>query len=254
MRIDTLSNLVYAPLIEEDAKLTGWSKSTISYVLENKNRVYNLIRGIGKSRVGNLLQRSDIEDIYMNVLQYMYNCDDYDICKAYERSKSTTIVSLEGYVYSCIKACALRFIREKFEDEKYTVRETVLEDDNEISLFDTVADRKSQDNFDKFIYQLDTICKSFEYQRYAFGPDIFQIWFIRLQTIVQGKQDKYKDILTVLGISKKEIAQVEKEITGDGAMVSIAKAITLVGISEAIRILKNYTYSANKIEKVIKLF
>lgn len=253
MRNDALSELVYAPLKEEDKQLTGWSKSTITYVTDNKNSVHNSIRGIAKSH-GKLLQRSDIEDIYMEVLQYLYGCDDYNVCKAYERSNSSTIVSLEGYVYSCVKYCTIRFVTKMYETESNTVRETVEDDGKEISLFDTVADRKSQDNFTKFMYQLDSICKSFEHQRYAFGPDIFQIWFVRLQTMIQGKQDKYKDILTVLGISKKEIAQVEKESTKDGAMISIAKAVTLIGVEEAAKILKSYTYSADKIEKVIKLF
>lgn len=253
MRTNALSDLVYAPLKEEDKKLTGWSKSTIDYVTNNKTLIHNSIRGIAKSH-GKLLQRTDIDDVYMEVLHYLYGCDDYNVCKAYERSSSSTIVSLEGYVYSCVKYCTIRFVTKLYENESATVRDTVEEDGKEISLYDTVADRKSQDNFTEFMYQLDSICKSFEYQRYSFGPDIFQIWFVRLQTMIQGKQDKYKDILTVLGISKKEIAQVEREATKDGAMVSIAKAVTLIGVEEAIKVLKNYTYSANKIEKVIKLF
>lgn len=254
MRTDALSELVYEPLKEEDKKLTGWSKSTINYATENRTTVCNYIRGIAKSH-GKLLQRSDIEDIYMILLQYMHSCDDYNICKAYERSSNSTVVSLEGYVYSCIKYCTLRYLKDVYKREAITVRDIISDEDGkESSLFDTVADTKSQNSFSDFMYQLDTICKSFEHQRYSFGPDIFQIWFVRLQTIQQRKQDKYTDILTILGITKKELAQVEKEALNDGAMFSIAKAVTLVSVEEAIAVLRNYTYSADKLERVIKLF
>jgi hypothetical protein len=37
-------------------------------------------------------------------------------------------------------------------------------------------------------------------------------------------------------------------------MLTIAKAVTLVGVDEAISILKEYTYYADKIEKIINLF
>lgn len=249
-----LSTLVYSPLMEEEKQLAGWSKSTIDYVLAHKTKVTTVIRGIGKS-LNKILQKSDIEDIYMEILDYLYTCDDYNISKACERSSNVgVIVSLEGYVHSCVKFCVIRYVTNMFNTEKSLVRDDIKDDEGkEMSLFDTIPDRKDT-GYNDFGYQLDTICKSFESQRYQYGPDIFQIWFIRLQTMICNKSDRYKDILTILGISKKDIANIEKEADYDGAMVSIAKAITLIGVEEAVKIIRNYTYSADKIQRVVELF
>ena len=121
-------------------------------------------------------------------------------------------------------------------------------------MYDTIKDQHGEEPYSDIAYQLDTICKSFEHQRYTFGPDLFQIWYIRLQTMLSNKQDRYKDILSVLGVSKKEVSNIEKETSVDGAMTSIAKAVTLVGIENAIPVLRKYTYCANRIEEVIALF
>ena len=253
MGMSKLSEVLYCPLKEEEQQLTGWSKSTIDYVLHNKSSVETSIRGIAKS-LNKILQKTDVEDIYMEILDYLYTCDDYNISKAYERSCNGAIVSLEGYVHSCIKYCVIRFVTTSFNTEKQLIRDYTIDDDGkELSLLDTIADVKEAEYGD-IGYQLDVICKSFESQRYAYGPDIFQIWFVRLQTMLCDKSDRYKDILTILGISKRDIAKIEKEANYDGAMISIAKAITLIGVEEAVKIIRNYTYSASKIERVIELF
>lgn len=251
----SLLSLVYNPLVEEEKNLTGWSKSTIDYVIGNKTKVNASIRGIAKS-LNKILQKSDIEDIYMEILNYLYTCDDYNISKAYERSSNVgVIVSLEGYVHSCIKYCVIRYVTDGFRMEKNLVREHIKDNDGkELSLFDTIPDTNGYKAYNDMNYDLDEVCRAFENQRYQFGPDIFQIWFIRLQTMVHNKQDRFKDILTVLGISKKEIAQIEKMNDNEGAMMSIAKAVTLSGITESISVIRKYTYSADRIEQVIELF
>ena len=104
----SLSNLVYSPLKEEEKQLAGWSKATIDYVLNNKTKVQTSIRGIAKS-LNKVLQKTDVDDAYMEILHYLYQSDDYNISKAYERSNNVgSIVSLDGYVHSCIKYCVIR--------------------------------------------------------------------------------------------------------------------------------------------------
>lgn len=250
----SLSKLVYYPLKEEDKQLAGWSKTTIDYVLANKTKVLTSIRGIAKS-FNKILQKADVEDVYMEILDYLYSCDDYNISKAYERSSNVgVIVSLEGYVHSCVKFCVIRYVTNQFNAEKPIVREFIKDDEGkELSLFDTIPD-SSETNYLDFCYSLESICKAYESQRYQYGPDLFQIWFIRLQTIINNKNDRYKDILAILGISKKDISIIEKETDMDGAMISIAKAVTLIGVEEASDVIRKYTYSADKIQKVIELF
>jgi hypothetical protein len=242
-------------LKEEEKQLTGWSKSTIDYVTANRSRVQQSIRGIAKG-YNKILQRIDVDDIYSDLLYYLYSCDDYNIEKAYDRSSTPgTIVSIEGYIHCCVKYCVVRYITKVYNEEKDVVRESIKDEEGkELSLYDTIADNRTENDFSKSSYDLDSICKSYESKRYAFGPDIFQIWFIRLETILNKKQDKYNDILVILGISKREINQVEKGAGKEEIMISIAKAITLIGIEEAINIIREYTYCADKIEEVIELF
>ena len=249
-----LSEIVYSSLMEEEKQHAGWSKATIDYVTSNKYKITTSIRGIAKSH-NKLLQRADIDDLYNEILCYLHNCDDYNISKAYEHSNgSGAIVSLEGYVHSCVKFCVIRHITQTYDTEKSVVREYVKDDEGkELSLFDTIAD-SSHNVYSDFGYQLDSICKSFETHRYEYGPDIFQIWFVRLQTLVSNKRDRYKDILNVIGISKKDIAYLESQSKEEGAMLSIAKAVSLVGVEESLKVIRNYTYSADKIERVIELF
>lgn len=249
----SLSDYVYGPLKEEEKQLAGWSKSTIEYVLSHKTKVQNSIRGIAKKH-NKILQKADIDDVYMEILQYLYSSDDYNLSKAYERSRNDgSIVSFEQYVNSCIGFCVKRYVTNSFNSEKRLVRDTISDEDGkELSMFDTISDN-SDSKYSDFCYQLDTICKAYESQRYAFGPDIFQIWFIRLQTIINNKNDRYKEILSILGISKKDISIIEQKADTDGAMISIARAITLIGVDDAVDIIRKYTYSADKIQQVVEL-
>lgn len=249
-----LTEIAYTSLKEEDKKLAGWSKQTIDYVLNHKSSVQSSIRGIAKG-LNKILQRTDVEDIYIEILDYLYTCDDYNISKAYERSNTAgVIVSLEGYVHSCVKFCVIRAVTSAFNSEKSLVHDNAKDEDGkDLSLFDTIADPKDVE-YNDMCYQLEDVCKTYESHRYEYGPDIFQVWFVRLQTILMHKSDRYNDILAVLGITKKDMSNIEKDTDYDGAMMSIAKAVTLLGIEQSVEVIRNYTYSADRIQKVIELF
>jgi len=248
-----LSQILYSELKEEDKALTGWSKSTVDYILNHRTRICNTIRGIAKG-LTKILQKADVENIYQEVLMYMHTCDDYNISKACERSSNGDVVSLEGYVHSCVKYCVIRYVTKQFDHEKNEVSEvTKDEDGKELSKFDTIVDINTQ-GFDDYCYEIKEVCRSSEHERYQFGPDIFQIWYVRLLTMIYNKEDKYIDILTVLGVSKADIANIHKAKDYDGAMLSIARAVSIVGIESAVDIIREYTYSADKIKRVVELF
>ena len=80
------------------------------------------------------------------------------------------------------------------------------------------------------------------------------MWFIRLLTNKYQKKNVYKDILEVLGIERWKIRELDKNTVHSGIMLDIAKAVSMCELDEAIEILRGYTYSADKIEKVIQLF
>ena len=253
--MSSLSELVYAPLQEENKPLVGWSKHTIEWAVSHKRKVNTIIRGILK-KYNKVASHTDVDDIYSELLHYLYKSNDYDIDVACERSSSAdSIISLEGYVRSCIKYCTIRYATKLCEENKHIQRDTikVSDDDKEYSIFDTIPDDKSAIALDRTMYDLDEVCRHFEYQRYHLGLDVFQLWFIRLKTLQLDKKDEYENIIKVLGVTKREMKRIEDNAYRDGIMLNIAKAITVLGdVEEALNILRRYVYSADKIEKVIE--
>ena len=249
--METLTDLVYCPLKEEENQTEGWNKATIDYIMGHKRMVYSMIRGIARSR-GKFLAYADVEDLFQIITTYLYKCDDYNLEKA---CTETTVVTLDGYVKTCIKYCTIRYVTGMYDEEKTKVPEFVNDDEGkEMSIFDTISDKNNEDSFANYGYDLREICDLFECERYSFGPDIFLIWFVRLQTVANNKKDKYKDVLEILGISRKELLTIEKNSVVDGVMTSIARAVSIIGIEEALDILKDYTYSYKRIIDVINLF
>lgn len=251
----SLETLVYSPLFEDcTPDLTGWSKETVDYILENQRKVYRSIRGMAKNMNKNQLQTADVEDIYSEVLMYCYQYDDYNINKAIERSKTGAIVSLEGYVHNCIKFCVMRHLTQMYSNEKETVREGIRVDDGkELSIFDTIADGKSAATYEDIMYDLEELCACCESIRYKYGPDIYMVWFIRLLTMCEGeKSDAFKEILSILGISKKDIAIINEKSINDELMINFARCISLTGVDESIKVIEKYVYSSDKIREAVK--
>lgn len=246
-----LDRLVYSPLLEEDPSVAGWDKSTIEYIQNNKEDVIKEIRRVGKRMYKNNLQPDDINDIYSEILLYLYKCDDYSINKAISRSSSGNIVSLEGYTNTCIKFCVIRYLTNAYKIDKEIVRDSIDKDGKELSAFDIIPDRKSTELFDTILFDLKQHCKASEHMRYKYGPDIYMIWYVRLLTMVNGNNDTYKDILILLGVSKKELSKLEKSSAEDEIMIHFAKSISNSGLEVAISIIEEYVYSAARIKDVV---
>ena len=245
--------LDYSPLVEKvDHK--GWDKQTVDYVIKNKKRVYNIIKGV--VRQTKALSYNDVDDLYSRLTKYLYDYEDYDIEKACERSgEAGSIISIEGYIHSCIKFCAKRFASEKGKDSSHFTDNVTKKngEEEEHSVFDTISDKSSEEKFQQTFHNLDMLCEMYEHQRYVLGIDVFLIWFIRLKTMMCHKD--YKNVLSTFGITKQDLATFEKESRHDDMMLSIAKSITFTGsYEEAVNILKKYVYSADKIAAAIENF
>ena len=252
-----LETLVYSPLFEDcTPDLTGWSKETIDYIVANRDKVYKSIRGVAKGLNKTMLQTADIDDIYSEILMYCYQYDDYNVSKAIERSKTGAIVSLEGYVHVCIKYCVMRHLTQIYSTEKQTVREGIASDDGkELSIFDTIVDCQSTDNYEEIMYDLECLCRQSESLRYKYGPDIYLIWYVGLLTINEGKGSNVcKELLEIIGISKKDIVNIHTKSMNDELMLSFATSIKLTGIDESIEIIEKYVFAADKIKEAVKAY
>ena len=259
--MESLEQIIYSPLQDEDCNdVTGWKKDTVNYASCNKGKIESKIRSVAKGFRKFNLQSADVEDIYQEVLVYLYNNDDYNIAKAIEWSSTGKMVSLEGYLNSCVKNCVMRYCHDLNKREKEEIPDTVIsknDDDKDTSLFDTVTDTNCDDDLDYLMFDLESLCKSCEPVRYRYGPDtdIYLIMYVKLLTEgihndEESHDDAYYNTLSILNISKKDINKIDKTCE-DSVIVAFAKAISLTGFKEAVKILEKYVYSAKTIKSIV---
>lgn len=248
--------LVYFPLKEEEEKIAGWDKDTIDYVLSHQDKTMNDIRGIARS-LNPSITKHDIEDVYQSLLSYLYGARDYDVDTALERSKEGKLVTLEGFVHVCIKYVTLRVVTGEYKNTKNTIRDTIAStnsknEDKEISILDTIGDESSERDLSDSEYELEDMCKAYTHMRYKFGVDIFTIWFVRLKTILEQKEDKQELILKILGIDKRALSRLHNDTSREGVMASIARGVTQIDTHKALQIISKYTYGVESLSRVIE--
>lgn len=257
MATRTLSDIVYTGLLEEPESKRGWEKQTVDYAVKHKTKIKAAIRSHGRS-MNQILSGDDLEDYYMEVLMYLHNTHDYSISVAVERASGNygnKAISLEGYIFSCVKFVSLRCLTERINKSMNEISSTIKDEDGEeTSIFDTLIADKSDMGFDSVDYDFDKLCKYYEPYRYKYSIDLFEIWFIRLLTNKYEKKELYNEVLTILGIKRYEMINLQRNHSFNQAMLELARAISICGQDRAIEILKGYTYSADKIEKVVQLF
>lgn len=247
-----LEQAMYSPLHESDVVDTkGWVKETVNYCIKHKRDVERQIRGLAKGFRKQQLQTADIEDIFSELMVYLYKCDDYNIEKAIERSSTGNIVSLEGYVNTCIKYAVIRYCNSMNTDDKNLVPEEIYDENGkEVSIFNTIPDESANIDDGLDDYDLETLCRCYEPLRYRYGQDIYQIMYIRILTTFDRSGKVYDNTLSLLGISKRDLRGFDKD-SEDSAIRVLAKAITLVSLEEATSILERYVYSAHSIREAI---
>ncbi len=247
--------LIYSPLLEEDKTVDSWDKLTIDYIYKNKSEVYKIINGIVRRTRKRPLQEVDIDDIFSEIVIYLYKSDDYNINKAIDNSKNGTIVSLEGYVNSCIGYCVMRYLSKMYNKNKNVINDSYINmgDSGNVSMFDYIPDNTYDEEVEDRWLDLEQQCKIHEHSRYKYGHDIFLIMYVRLLTLSKGLNGKYNEILNILGINRKELSNIEEEALRDseGIVTDITKAITNIEIDDAILVLEKYVHSAKNIKNVI---
>ncbi len=251
-----LEYLVYTPLMEdEQEKLKGWDKITINYLVENEKMIKKSIsKSLGKRRMSSI-NSSDIDDIYSEVLLYLYEVDDYNISKAVVETDDGKkyIIPLEGYVFKSIEFCIKRYITKKFDRESLIVNTEVrTPEDNILDILNTITDNKTDTDFEHVTVDLNQHCKECESIRYKYGVDIYQMWFIGLLVLDNKLEDDYFDIMNILGISRRDLREISKQAYEDDTLLEFAIGINKHGVKESINILEQYVYSADQVKKAIK--
>lgn len=76
--------LVYSPLKEDESNQAGWYKATVNYVMSEVGEIRERIRAHA-NRLNYKVQVIEIDDIYAQLLIYLYNANDYELERAYEK-------------------------------------------------------------------------------------------------------------------------------------------------------------------------
>ena len=168
MATRTLSEIVYTGLLEEPESKRGWEKQTVDYAIKHKTKIKAAIRSHGRS-MNQVLSGDDLEDYYMEVLMYLHNTHDYSISVAVERASGNygnKAISLEGYIFSCVKFVSLRCLTERINKHMNETSSIIKDEDGEeTSIFDTLIADKSDMGFDSVDYDFNRICKYYEPHR-----------------------------------------------------------------------------------------
>lgn len=253
MNAQTLSEIVYSPLKDEAPSVEGWDKATVAYAVSHKKWVESSIRSACKSHTfgGRTLNKSEVEDIYSEVLNYLYKAQDYDLNCAQSQTDEGTFISMRSYVGKLIQAVTKRMLKIDKDNEDNLVRDVVNDDGDELSLIDTCPDLESAREMESSDLTLRELCESYEYLRYKNHADLFSVWYIRLKTQLANKADKFNDILDAVGISKKYMEQLSK--SQNRLMRAMALAVTNIEIDEALDILSEYTFATKILDNAIEL-
>ena len=252
------SEFIFQPLkVDEEQSKCGWDKQTVRYYYTHAQKIKKMIFNNAKMFNRPQLQREDVEDVYQDLGNLLYRSDDYDLDKACDFTGNGDIIPIEVYISSCIKTCVQKFCQHKQGIDKHEQQERVFEDSDgkQSSQFDFVEDTTARHDFFRIDYDLRKLCEQYECYRYKFGCDMFQLIYVRLLLIADGRyQDEkvYDSIMTILGVSKKQLAAVEKRQYQNDIFIQILKAANEIGFKNAVDILEEFVYGARDIKQAVR--
>lgn len=234
-------NLKYSRLIEDD-EVNGWEKQTVKWVITNQKKVKSMIASYAREHA----QQQNIDDIYQRTVEYFFKSKDYDINVAIERGHDDTVTSLESYISHCIKCCVIRFVSS--EKYKYTmeIHDKVANDDENFSILENMPAKGTEIYLEN---SLEEICRDNTSKRYMYGADMYQVMYIKLMALSNNlTEDETEVIFKSLGV-EKEVLDCFDTYSEDAAVVRMVHCIVRMDLNEAARIIRQYVYGANNIDK-----
>lgn len=246
--MEKLSDIVYTELFDDNSAVLGWDKETVRYAQSHKRDIIMTISNVANN-IGYKIKSDEKEIVYSDVLVTMYSKNDYDISKAI--SKDLEIVPFDGYIFSIVKYCTLKYIDGISKSRKHCSTDIVKnQDGEESSIFDNIKDETAATY--EFNVTLQEACKVCEHKRYMCGFDIFLMLFVRIATMAYSKEGEFDNIMDILGVSRSDIDMASKIIKKDDSLRDMTQAIVASGV-DALDAIRAYTYAANDIEEVVRL-
>lgn len=251
--LNSLPQYDYTSMVDEEEQGIdfGWNKNTVRYVIDNCAKIKATIRRDLKEKFRRKFTEMDVEDIYIDILNYTFKYDDYDLEKAkkFNEDGSFTVISLEGYVFgSAVKNSLRRYIKDTAPDVIGRIDSIIKRDEKEVCILDKIADTTSTVTFEDIENDIYSALKVMECKRYKYGTDIYLIMYIKFRTI---NEDSFKRFLSVLGINNKIFNTVEKYARNDEDFVHLMQVFTTCKKKEILNTLRNYIYSIDLLDEAI---
>jgi hypothetical protein len=242
---DIIEDIFLGELKDEEAK--NWDKQSIRYVTENTDEVMSSIRRLVK-KICKVPVEED--DIYMMLVEKLYETNDYDIGRAINK-ETGTIMSISDFVRLHIKYIILS---EHCKRSEISSREIsyVANEDDETNIFDIIAWKDNTEQPININYSVKDICKHNEHTRYIYGVDIFQLWAVCILARRYDKTEKLKYIMSALCIESKNVEKILRSHKTEEIVEDMVRAIEADGIEKAITDIKEYVYAFDKIDEIIK--
>lgn len=236
---ETFGETFYNKFVEpKETSETVWNKFTLQYCVNNIEEVKRQVRmkALGLSQV-------QVEDIFSNLIVYLAGADDYN------PTRENACRSIENYIGIGINYVVQRYRSELSKEVKHLEKETIIkeEDGSERSVLDNVSDDKAlKEMYDKD-FELDSSLKNLEEIRYINNFDIFSVLYIRLLS----DDEHYEQNLMAIGIDRKALKEINKQLKKVEELRELVKAITLFGKEETIIKLEKYVHGHKFIREAI---
>ena len=241
--------LLYAPLCEGESNLCpSWDKESLRYAMNHKKQLLKYIESSCNSKpTKNKLSKDDYDDIYEELIIFLYKHKDYSEELAYNKERKS-FVDLKSYIEIMAGYMCQTYIQNDKKTNSNRVDHIQQVGDEEVNILDNTKDESKEINISKFL-SLDKILEQNLCNRYYNNVDIYLVWYIRITT---ENDDTYNKVLGILNINKNNIKSKKRvETKLSELMKSIAKAVSLEGTESAKETLKKYVYSYDDIDRLI---
>ncbi len=243
--------MVSQRLIEnESTECYSWNKSTVEFVVENKKAIMATIRKL--TYKNGVISAVDVDDIYSELLMSLYSGDDYDILLA---TSNKRILSLGGFINICIKHSIQRYYYNKSKESARTARMTNYRDDTGIDMIDNIRDDTILYSFEEVDnnmgISLEDALDAIEYKRNAYDYDILLLVFLRIIMGNMGRS-QYNTVLKLIGIDKRKMANMEREITRDEDIMQLFRILTQCSSEVVVESLSRRVHGAKSLLKGVR--
>ena len=251
-----MNSIIYRDLTknnwEDDEK--AWEKQTLNFILGNKEYVISEIKKIVNwKRYYNV----NVEEIYLDLINYLYKSDDYNV--GYERNGKE--ITLIDYIKISIIICLKKYVGKK-QEEKNMNRITISMD-NEGELGYTLHDylRDNTDVLEEVLINLEIeeeringLIAEIKKDRFIYGVDILKFIYIIALTVtdVETRNIIFEEFLDLREEIDKIIDYILKDYNCKQLLIkSLESTNNIDGEKIVIKMIRENISRADEIDKLL---